>query len=86
MLAVGPQLSAPGQSKGFPSASVMHCALRICIMKLQLAVARNSICFFPHTFNFFFHFFFLDESVLVMVQISHVLPSIDSDKINKQQM
>lgn len=67
---------------------LLHCALRICIVKLQLAMARNSVYFFPIFFLFvrvFFSLFFMDRSVLVMVQMSHFLSFTDSDKRNKQQ-
>lgn len=57
--------------------------------ELQLTVVRNSIFFFSHAlflWDFFHSFFFVDVSVQVMVQISHLLSFIENDKRNQQQL
>lgn len=57
--------------------------------ELQLTVVRNSIFFFHMLYFcgiFFIRFFFVDVSVQVMVQISHLLSFIENDKRNQQQL
>lgn len=57
--------------------------------ELQLTVVRNSIFFFTcfiFVGFFSFDFFFVDVSVQVMVQISHLLSFIENDKRNQQQL
>lgn len=90
LLAVGHRPRPQTKAEDFKCQLLMHCTLRIYIMNCNLQWWGTQF-FFSHALFLwdFFHsifFFFVDVSVQVMVQISHLLSFIENDKRNQQQL
>lgn len=90
LLAVGHCPRPQTKAEDFKCQLLMHCTLRIYIMNCNLQWWGTQF-FFSHALFLwdFFHsifFFFVDVSVQVMVQISHLLSFIENDKRNQQQL
>lgn len=89
LLAVGHCPRPQTKAEDFKCQLLMHCTLRIYIMNCNLQWWGTQF-FFSHAlflWDFFsFDFFFVDVSVQVMVQISHLLSFIENDKRNQQQL
>lgn len=88
LLAVGHRPRPQTKAEDFKCQLLMHCTLRIYIMNCNLQWWGTQF-FFSHAlflWDFFHSVFFVDVSVQVMVQISHLLSFIENDKRNQQQL
>lgn len=88
LLAGGHRPRPQAKAEDFKCQLLMHCTLRIYIMNCNLQWWGTQF-FFSHAlflWDFFHSVFFVDVSVQVMVQISHLLSFIENDKRNQQQL
>lgn len=88
LLAGGHRPRPQTKAEDFKCQLLMHCTLRIYIMNCSLQWWGTQF-FFSHAlflWDFFHSVFFVDVSVQVMVQISHLLSFIENDKRNQQQL